>query len=111
MKILNCFTNEILFEIARKNLQYLEGAYLEGANLEYANLDFSSLYFGCASLNAQFDNKQIIQILFHAAMPCENNKNITDPDLKKLLKTKIFQKVVNKFHRTEIDRFDSKKVL
>ena len=126
MKILNRFTGEVLIEIVRKNLQDLReanlrganlseadlsGANLSGANLRGADIDYSVLHLSCKTLYAKFDDKQIIQILFHGAKPCENNENITDPDLKKLLKTKLFQKVVNKFHRIpEVDPFDAENV-
>ena len=96
---------------------YLRGAYLWDANLwdanlwdanlcdanlRGANLDFSCLDLSCKTLSTIFDEKQLIQFLFHVAMPTQNNSlNIQDKDLKKLLNLKTFQKVVNKFHRVE----------
>jgi len=89
----------------------LSGANLSGANLRGADIDYSVLHLSCKTLYAKFDDKQIIQILFHGAKPCENNENITDPDIKKLLKTKIFQTVVNKFHRIpEVNPFNVENV-
>ena len=80
----------------------LIGAYLHYANLRGANLDFSCLDLSCKTLSTIFDEKQLIQFLFHVALPTQNNSlNIQDKDLKKLLNLKTFQKVVNKFHRVE----------
>jgi hypothetical protein len=64
-----------------------------------ADLDFSELSFSCKSLSSKFDCKHIIQILYHAAKPCENNYIKLDPETKKLLNSKMFKKVINKFHR------------
>ena len=75
---------------------------LRDANLRGANLDFSCLDLSCKTLSTIFDEKQLIQFLFHVALPTQNNSlNIQDKDLKKLLNLKTFQKVVNKFHRVE----------
>jgi len=85
----------------------LRGANLRGADLRYtilsgADLDFSCLDLSCKSLSALFDEKHLIQFLYHVAIPTQNNSlNIKDKDLKKLLNMKSFQKVVNKFHRVE----------
>ena len=83
----------------------LGGADLRGANLSYADLsgadlDFSCLDFSCKTLSAKFDEKHIIQILYHAIKPCMKHE-IKDKDLKKLFNSKMFQKVANKFHRVE----------
>ena len=85
----------------------LRGANLRGADLRYtilsgADLDFSCLDLSCKSLSALFDERHLIQFLYHVAIPTQNNSlNIKDKDLKKLLNMKSFQKVVNKFHRVE----------
>ena len=80
----------------------LIGANLRDADLRGANLDFSCLDLSCKTLSTIFDEKQLIQFLFHVALPTQNNSlNIQDKDLKKLLNLKTFQKVVNKFHRVE----------
>jgi len=80
----------------------LSGADLSGAILSGADLDFSCLDLSCKSLSALFDEKHLIQFLYHVAIPTQNNSlNIKDKDLKKLLNMKSFQKVVNKFHRVE----------
>ena len=76
-------------------------ANLRNANLNNANLDFSCLFLSCKSLKANFDDKQLIQILYHFAKPALNSNNCKDKDIKKLLKLKLFSKVVNKFHRVD----------
>jgi NADPH-dependent 7-cyano-7-deazaguanine reductase QueF-like protein len=85
------------------DLRYADLSYadLRSANLSSANLDFSCMNFSCKSLKTKYDNKHIIQILYHAGKPCENNHIELDADTKKLLNSKMFKKVVNKFHRTE----------
>lgn len=45
--------------------------------------------------------KHIIQILYHAIKPCMEHEIVEDKDLQKLLNSKTFQKVANKFHRVE----------
>jgi hypothetical protein len=101
-----------LQDILKKHSDWLNGeggekadlseADLSGANLRGADLDFSTLHFSCKTLKAKFDQKHIIQILYHAAAPCKNDSEIvTDPDLQELLKSEMFIKVVNKFHRVE----------
>jgi hypothetical protein len=84
----------------------LRGSDLSNADLSNADLDFSALFLGCKSLKAKFDEKHIIQILYHAIKPCVENKIVKDPDLKKLLNSKMFQKVVNKFHRAECGKIE-----
>jgi uncharacterized protein YjbI with pentapeptide repeats len=89
----------------------LRGADLRGANLRYANLrytnlrdanlDFSTLHFSCNSLKAKFDLKITTQILYHAAMPSQNNKLDLDKDMVELFNSDLFKKVVNKFHRVD----------
>ena len=92
-------SNANLYNAALYNAN-LYNADLSYANLSDADLDYASLSFSCKSIKAKFDEKHIIQILYHAAMPTQNNKlNIKDKDLKKLLKLTTFKKVVNKFHR------------
>ena len=77
----------------------LRSANLCSANLRSADLDFSDLHFSCKTLSAKFDQKHIIQILYHAAMPAQKNKLKLDDDLQALLNSEPFKKVVNKFHR------------
>ena len=77
----------------------LSGSDLSVSNLSGSNLDFSMLHFSCKSLKAKFDNKHIIQILYHAAMPTQHNALDIDDDVKKLFNSDLFKQVVNKFHR------------
>jgi len=79
----------------------LSSANLSSADLRYADLDFSCMGFSCKTLETKYDNKHIIQILYHAGKPCENNHIELDADTKKLLNSKMFKKVINKFHRAE----------
>ena len=76
----------------------LRGANLSGANLIEADLDFSCLPLWCGSLNAEFDDKQIIQIVYHAVKSGINSKNTSDEvknELSKLIG------LANKFHRVQ----------
>jgi hypothetical protein len=79
----------------------LRSADLRDADLRDADLDFSCMGFSCKTLETKYDNKHIIQILYHAGKPCENNHIELDADTKKLLNSKMFKKVINKFHRAE----------
>ena len=83
----------------------LSGATLSGANLRGVNLDFSSYPLWCGSLSAELDQKHIVQLLFHAAKPAENNKLEIDADIKQLLKSKLFIKVLQKFHREDVEKY------
>jgi len=120
---MNTFTQDKINEILRLHLLWLENkedgvranlefanlkcANLESANLKYANLkcanlDFSQLNFSCKSLKTKFDEKHIIQILYHAAKPCQyHNEIVKDTELLELLKSELFKKVVNKFHQVD----------
>ena len=80
----------------------LSGANLRDADLSGADLDYSCLTFACKTLKTIFDQKHIIQILYHAAKPCQNKPEIVqDEDLKKLLESDLFKTVANKFHRVK----------
>ena len=83
------------------SLADLRRADLSGADLSKTNLDFSVLHFSCKTLSTKFDQKHIIQILYHAAMPCQKNALKLDKDVKALLSSKMFKKVVNRFHHVE----------
>ena len=79
----------------------LRGSDLRGSDLSYSDLDFSYLSFSCKSLSAKFDQKHVIQILYHAAMPTQNDVLELDDDIKDLLNSDLFKAVANKFHRVE----------
>ena len=92
---------------------YLRGAYLRGANLRGAYLcganlceadlrdaylDYSCLPLWCGSLHAHFDDRQIIQILYHAVKAGTESPNVSD-ELKEVLWG--LADIANKFHRAE----------
>lgn len=64
-----------------------------------ANLDFSCVALSCKSLSVKYDEKHIIQLLYHAAMPTQKNAIIEDKDIKMLFDSELFKKIVNRFHR------------
>lgn len=71
---------------------------LEGADLKGANLDYSSLPLWCGSLHAQFDDRQIIQIIYHAVkagLSSNNTSKIVKGELRKLID------LANRFHRVD----------
>jgi len=74
---------------------------LSGSDLSGSNIDNACIHFSCKSLSAKFDQKHIVQILYHAAMPTQNNELVIDDDLRELLNSDIFKRVVNKFHRVD----------
>jgi hypothetical protein len=74
----------------------LNGAHMENANLRGANLDYSVLPLWCGSLKAHFDEKQIIQFIYHVTKAGLYSKNVS-PKLKEVLKK--LTPIANKFHR------------
>ena len=75
----------------------LRSANLRGADLQDAYLDFSCMPLWCGDLKAHYDDKQIIQQLYHVLSHVKYSKNAS-PKLKKaLLKGKNI-KIANKFH-------------
>lgn len=73
----------------------LHRADLHGANLRGANLDYSCIPLWCGSLKAHFDDKQIIQIVYHAVKAGLCSKNTSDEvknELRKLIS------LANRFH-------------
>ena len=80
------------------NLKYadLTGADLTGANLRDTNLDYSCLPLWCGSLEAHFDDKQLIQIAYHLVKAGLQSKNASEETKKELSKLIDF---ANKFHR------------
>ena len=77
----------------------LRGSNLRGADLLGANLDFSCMPLWCGDLNAHYDDKQIIQQLYHVLSHVKHSKNVSD-ELKQLLSPKNLE-FANRFHRVE----------
>lgn len=76
----------------------LSGANLRDADLRGANLDYSCLPLWCGSLRAQFDDKQIIQLVYHTVTAGLNSPNVSE-DVKKELQKLIG--LANRFHRVD----------
>lgn len=76
----------------------LYGANLRGADLRNADLDFSCLPLWCGSLSAHFDDRQIIQIIYHAVKAGLNSKNTSDKVKSELGK---LVGLADQFHRIE----------
>ena len=85
-------------DLSNANLKYadLSNADLTGANLRDTNLDYSCLPLWCGSLEAHFDDKQLVQIAYHlvkAGLQIKNASEETKTELSKLID------FANKFHR------------
>ena len=76
----------------------LTGADLTGANLRYADLDYSCLPLWCGSLEAHFDDKQLVQIAYHLVKSGLQSKNASEEAKTELSKLIDF---ANKFHRVD----------
>ena len=76
----------------------MRGANLSGANMRGANIDFSCLPLWCGSLSAHFDDRQIIQLIYHTVKSGLNSKN-TGEEVKNEL-TKLID-FANRFHRVD----------
>ena len=74
----------------------LTDADLRGANLRDTNLDYSCLPLWCGSLEAHFDDKQLVQIAYHLVKSGLQSKNASEETKKELSKLIDF---ANKFHR------------
>ena len=82
------------------NLSYADLSYadLSRADLRGANLDYSCLPLWCGSLRAQFDDKQIIQFVYHTVKAGLNSPNVSE-NVKKELQKLIG--LANRFHRVD----------
>ena len=76
----------------------LRGADLLGTNLLGANLDYSCLPLWCGSLSANFDDRQIIQFVYHIVKSGLNSTNTSDEIKSELAK---LIDLANKFHRAD----------
>lgn len=76
----------------------LTGADLTGANLRYADLDYSCLPLWCGSLEAHFDDRQLVQIAYHLVKAGLQSKNASEETKNQLSKLIDF---ANKFHRVD----------
>ena len=76
----------------------LLGAILNGADLHGANLDYSCLPLWCGSLSANFDDRQIIQFVYHIVKSGLNSTNTSDEIKSELAK---LIDLANKFHRAD----------
>ena len=76
----------------------LSSADLSYADLRGANIDFSCLPLWCGSLSAHFDDRQIIQLIYHTVKSGLNSKN-TGEEVKNEL-TKLID-LANRFHRAD----------
>ena len=76
----------------------LNDANLRGANLRGANLDYSCLPLWCGSLSTNFDDRQIIQFVYHIVKSGLNSTNTSDEIKSELAK---LIDLANKFHRVD----------
>ena len=76
----------------------LSDADLSDADLRGANIDFSCLPLWCGSLSAHFDDRQIIQIIYHAVKAGLNSPNVSNDVKTELSK---LSDLSNKFHRVD----------
>lgn len=92
--------NEVGGEKANLSYSDLGGSDLSYSDLRGSNIDFSCMSYSCKDLKCNYDDRQIIQQLYHVIAHCKNSKNATK-EVKKLLKIKTVVEIANKFHRVE----------
>ena len=83
----------------------LSRANLRDADLRGADIDFSVLSFSCCSLTCKTDEKQRIQLMFHAMSWMAHSKIITEEE-KAIYNFAL--DYANKFHRDEVKRLTRK---
>ena len=76
----------------------LRGSNLSGSDLSGCNLDFSCLPLWCGSLLAYFDDRQIVQIVYHAVRAGRRSPNVSDEVKAELRK---MAPLANRFHHAE----------
>ena len=74
----------------------LNGADLIWAKLSGANLDYSVIPLWCGSLHAEFDDRHVAQIVYHAVRAGLESKNVSEETKTELRKVVVLP---NKFHR------------
>mgnify|MGYP001354392953 CR=1 FL=1 len=113
IEIKHRFTGEIIVagkydslkDAAEKSRADLRRADLCDADLRDAELDFSVLSFSCCSLACKTDEKQRIQLMFHALSWMAHAESITDEE-KAIYNFAL--DYANKFHRTDVARLIKK---
>ena len=87
----------------------LRGSNLRGADLRGANLDFSAMPLWCGDLKAGYDDKQVIQQLYHVLSHAQHSPNV-GPRLRQALLTPGLVALANEFHRVgECDELEALK--
>ena len=76
----------------------LTDADLSGADLRDTNLDYSCLPLWCGSLEAHFDDRQLVQIAYHLVKSGLQSKNASEETKNQLAKLIDF---ANEFHRVD----------
>ena len=71
---------------------------LRGSNLRGSDLDYSCLPLWCGSLGAHFDDRQIIQIVYHAVKAGLESPNVSEDVKTELRKV---AGLANRFHRVD----------
>lgn len=71
---------------------------LRGSDLSGSDLDYSCLPLWCGSLNAHFDDRQIIQIVYHAVKAGLDSPNVSEDVKSELRKV---AGLANRFHRVD----------
>ena len=87
-------------DLSWSNLSWsdLSGANLRGADLSGADLDFSCVPLWCGTLKAHFDDRQIVQILYHAIKSGVQSNNTSEELKNELYK---LSDLANKFYKVE----------
>lgn len=87
-------------DLSYSDLSYsdLRGSNLSHSDLSRSNLDYSCLPLRCGSLNAHFDDRQIIQIVYHAVKAGLDSPNVSEDVKSELRKV---AGLANRFHHVD----------
>lgn len=77
----------------------LWGANLRRANLREADLNYSVLPLWCGSLHAKYDDRQVIQFLYHT-LSAAQSEHVSE-EVKKVLLSPEVVEIANRFHLVE----------